>query len=204
MLFTDNVYFYTHTHTRVHAFILVTMEERRIEVLQPLLRAGHVTARCPMTVTMLPPDRYTAWVRDPATGERVQCAKITIELDPVENKEWNDETQDEIPTKEKVVDAMFELANQVVGWDVPKGFISEIYDKYDVAAKGGVKAQIDELGDQIRRKFHMRFREYYGYSRLDNSVFPANAAERFIRRVNWWESVKLGMLAEDNGIMLRR
>lgn len=140
----------THTHTSAPICKERKMERRRIEVLQPLLRPGYVRVRGPMTVTMLVPAQHTAWIRDPTTGERVQWDRIKVELDPVDNKEWIDETEDEIPSEEKVIDAIFELANQVAGWEVPRGFVSQVYHEFNVQEKGGFKAQINELGNQIR------------------------------------------------------
>ena len=96
------------------------------------------------------------------------------------------------PIHERVFTAVSAVAAKIPGWNVPRGLLQGLYG--GVNPTGDFKAQVNELGDKLRHKFHARLSEYYEFKRMDQEVFQANAADRFIRRLDWYNSFIKGRL----------
>ena len=102
--------------------------------------------------------------------------------------------------KEQVVNIIHRVAGMIPGWELPREYVAELYDQLPVTEEEvDLRGQVDRLGDAVKCAFFRRFSTYYKYKRANDSLFRANAADRFIRRLDWNKSYERGRLTKTNG-----
>lgn len=92
-------------------------------------------------------------------------------------------------TKQKVLEAAMVVGHIIPGWYLTYSYLQHVYDKYIEQRKtNNFEDDLNMMGVALKTEFLDRHRLYFDQRRLNDSIYQANAADRFIRRLDWVKS----------------
>lgn len=112
--------------------------------------------------------------------------------------------EETVVTQKAVVEAVHDVTRMFPGWTVPKEFIDELYTSKKVnETEGGLKEQIEALGDHMKTAYLCRYVRAWRYgTRLAEAFFRLSDADEVIRLVSWSQSAQRGVLISHIGTRL--
>lgn len=112
----------------------------------------------------------------------------------------NDESlPEEERLKRSAIHAVRAVANMIPGWNFPVGFVETLYEQLEDKS-GDFKTLVNQMGDLAKWVFFRRHRTCHNRRCVDGTLIRADAADRFIRRLDWHTSFEKRQLYDVNGI----
>lgn len=97
--------------------------------------------------------------------------------------------------KDQVVDAVWAVTKQIEGWNLPREYVEEYYERARIAERSGnTDEQINTLGYTLRHCFHDRYWGRWRGEPTKGRLFVHGECEEYIRLVDWVRSAKEGCL----------